>query len=84
MALCGPKLFNLQPHIRPLSQQAFCLVIVQKAHVLQIIFPMATFYSSVPLSHDNVTVSQHEQYNDPETEAAMWNSFIIVIIIYTM
>ncbi len=25
---------------------------------------------SVPVRHDRVTVSQHEQYSDPETEAA--------------
>ncbi len=38
---------------------------------------MAPFYSSVPVSHDSVTVSQHAQYQDPETEAAKWNSAII-------
>ncbi len=37
------------------------------------------FYSSVPVSHDNVTVSQHEQQQDPETETAKWNSDIIVL-----
>lgn len=37
---------------------------------------MAVFYSSVPLSHGSVTVSQHAQYQYPETEAAQWNSAI--------
>ncbi len=36
---------------------------------------MALFYSSVP-------VSQQELYQDPETEAAKWNSAIIDFIIY--
>ncbi len=44
---------------------------------------MALFYSSVSVSHDGVTVSQHAQYQDPETEAAKWNSAIIDFIIYT-
>ncbi len=38
---------------------------------------MALFYSSLPLSHDSVTASQHEQYRDPETEAVKWNSAIV-------
>ncbi len=42
---------------------------------------MALFYSSVPESHDTVTVSQHVQYQDPEAEAAKWNSAIIHFII---
>ncbi len=29
---------------------------------------MPLFYSSVPVSHDSVAVSQHEQYQDRETE----------------
>ncbi len=36
---------------------------------------MALFYSSVPVSHGSVTESQSEQHQDPETEAAKWNSF---------
>ncbi len=35
------------------------------------------------ISHDSVTVSQHAQHRDPETEAATWNSAIINVIIYT-
>ncbi len=38
---------------------------------------------SVPVSPDSVTVSQHEQYQNPETEAAKWNSAITHFIIYT-
>ncbi len=30
-----------------------------------------------PVCHDSVTVSQHEQHQDPETEAAKWNSAFI-------
>lgn len=41
---------------------------------------MALFYSSVPVSHDSVTVSQHAQYYDPDTEAAKENSAIINLI----
>ncbi len=44
---------------------------------------MAPFYSSVPVSHDSVTVSQHAQNQDPESEAAEWNLAIITFISYT-
>ena len=44
---------------------------------------MALFHSSVPVSHDSVTVSQRAQYQDPETEATKWNSAVINFIIYT-
>ncbi len=45
---------------------------------------MAPFYSSVPVSGDSVTVSQHAQYLDPQTDAAKWNSAVInLIICYT-
>ncbi len=40
---------------------------------------MALFYSSVPVSHDSVIVSQPEQNQNPETGAAKWNSDIIVL-----
>lgn len=30
-----------------------------------------------------MTVSQHAQYQDPQTEAAKWNSLINNFIIYT-
>ena len=43
---------------------------------------MALFFSSVPLSRDSVTVSCHAQYQDPENEAAKWNSAVINYIIY--
>ncbi len=43
---------------------------------------MALFYLSVPVSHDSVTVSQHAQYEDPETEAAKIKSAINKFIIY--
>ena len=32
---------------------------------------------------DNVTVRQDEQYQDPQTEAAKWNSAIVGFMIYT-
>ncbi len=44
---------------------------------------MAQFYSNVPVNRDSVTVSQHTQYQDPETETAKWNSAVIHFIIYT-
>lgn len=44
---------------------------------------MAQFYSSVPVNHNSVTVSQPAQYPDPETDAAKWNSVIINFTIYT-
>lgn len=40
---------------------------------------IASFHSSVPASHDIVTVSRREQHKDPETEADKWNSAFIVI-----
>ncbi len=48
-----------------------------KTQVLLTTLMMALFYSSVLVSHDSVTVSQHAQYQDPETEAAKWNSVFI-------
>lgn len=44
---------------------------------------MALLYLSVPVSPDGVTVSRHEQYQQPESEAATWNSAISNLIIYT-
>lgn len=44
---------------------------------------MTLLYSSVPVSHDSVTVSQHEQHQDPEIEAVKWDSAIIYFLIYT-
>ena len=41
---------------------------------------MASFFSSVPGSHDSIRVSQPEQ--DPETEAAKCNSLIINLAVY--
>ncbi len=46
-------------------------------NVLMITLVMAKFYLCVPVSHDSVTVSQHVQYQGPETEAAKWNSAIV-------
>ncbi len=31
-----------------------------------LLITLAMFYSSVPVSHATVAVSQHEQYQDPE------------------
>lgn len=39
-------------------------------------------YSSVQVSHDSVTVSQHVQYQDFEIEAAKRNLAIINFIVY--
>lgn len=41
---------------------------------------MALFYSSVPVSHDSVTVSPRAQ-QDPAAKAAKWNSATIHFII---
>lgn len=35
---------------------------------------MALLYSSVPVSHGSASVSQDAQIQDPETEAAEWNT----------
>ena len=52
------------------------LVIAGKAHALLLTLKTALFYSSVPVSDDNVTVRAHAQYQHPETEAAKWISDI--------
>ena len=44
---------------------------------------MTHLYHSVSVSHDNVTVNQHAQYQDPETEATWWNSVVIKGAIYS-
>lgn len=44
---------------------------------------MAQLYSSVPVNRDSVTMSQHEQCQDPEPEAAKWYSAITQFSIYT-
>ncbi len=41
------------------------------------------FHLSVPVINDSVTVSQHAQYQGPETEAVNWQSVNINCIIYT-
>lgn len=43
---------------------------------------MALFYSNVPVSHDSVSMSQHAQYQDSETEAAEWNVALINFAIH--
>lgn len=57
---------------RPFSQQTFWLTVVTKTL-------MMTPDSSVPMNHNSVTVSQHAQQQDPDTEAATiyfrYNSF---------
>lgn len=44
---------------------------------------MVPLNPSVPVSHDSMTVSQHERYQDPEIGAAKWNSAIVNCVIYT-
>ena len=44
---------------------------------------MALFYSSVPVSHDSVTESQHEQQQGFGAEAANWISVIINFVGHT-
>ncbi len=66
-----------------LFSQQHWQVMKGKAQVSLIILTMAPFYSSVPVCHDSVTVSQYARYKDPETEAAKWNSAVIHFIIYT-
>lgn len=55
----------------------------RKAQVLLITSTMASFHSSVPLSHDGVTVSQNSSYQVSETEAAKRTSTIINFNTYT-
>ncbi len=59
---------------RPLSEPTFWLIIAGKVSLTTL--TMTSFHSSVPVSRDSVTVSQHAQYKDSETEAAKWNSAI--------
>ncbi len=56
---------------------------VGKAQVLLITLATAPLYLSVQVSRDSVTESQHEQYQDTNTEVSKWNSAIINCIIYT-
>ncbi len=53
-----------------------------KAPVSLITFTVLLFSSNIPVSHDRVTVSQRA-HQDPETQAAKWNSAIVNFIIYT-
>lgn len=43
--------------------------------------PLALLYSSDPVSHHSVSVSQHAQYSYPQTAAVKWNSAIIVLFV---
>lgn len=52
--------------------------------MLLIALTIALFFSSVPVSLYSVTVSQHEQYWDPETEAAEYNSTMLNCFTFTM
>ncbi len=58
----------------------FTADLIGKAQVLLITWMMAPFYSNATVNHDSVTVSQHAQYQDHETDAAKWNSAIIHFI----
>lgn len=51
--------------------------------MLLITLTMALSYSSIPISHDGVTASQHAQCQYSETKAVTWNSAITNSIIYT-
>ncbi len=60
----------------PFSQQKFWFT-AGKAQVLLITLTITLFYSSVPLSTDSVTVSQHAHHQDSETaEAVRWTLLI--------
>ena len=50
--------------------------------MLLITVTIVPLYSSVPVRHDSVTVSQHVHYEAPETEAAQLSSAIIKCINY--
>lgn len=56
---------------------------IRKVKVLLITLTMVPLNPSVPVSHDSMTVSQHERYQDPEIGAAKWNSAIVNCVIYT-
>lgn len=44
-----------------------------KVRTAQVLLPaLMVFSSSVSINHYSVTVSQHAQYQDPDTEAAKW------------
>ncbi len=78
---CPHRYLNTKASVKKQFDCTFGVVTVGKAQVLTLTETL--FYSSVPVSHDNGTASQHAQYQDPETEAAKWNSAIIHFIIYT-
>ncbi len=43
---------------------------------------MAQFNSSVEVRHDSVTVNQHAQHQDPETEAAKLNHHYFLLLCF--
>ena len=43
----------------------------------------AQLYSRVPVSHDSVTVSQHAQYQEPETESR-WMELSLTMVLFTL
>lgn len=53
----------------------------RKAQVLLITLTMAQLHSSVPVSHDSMTVCQHPQNQDPETGEAKHREAAIVTYI---
>lgn len=55
----------------PFSEQKFGLVTAGKAQVWLMALTMALFSSGALESYDSVTVSQHEQYQDHESEAPL-------------
>lgn len=65
----------------PLHNRHFELVTEEKTQVLLIILILVLFYSSVPVNQDSVT--ERQQYRDPETEVAKRNPDIINVIIYS-
>lgn len=66
---------------RTSALQLYYCVTVHSRHLI-ITLPLALLYTSAPVSHDSMTMSQHVQYEGPETEAVKWNSAIINVIIY--
>lgn len=65
---------ELSSEHRPFSWQTISFATEGKAQVLLIILTMALFYLNVPVSHDSIAMTQHDQYQDTETKPATVNS----------
>lgn len=57
--------------------------ISQETQLSEVRVGRAQLYSRVPVSHDSVTVSQHAQYQEPETESR-WMELSLTMVLFTL